>query len=251
MSYFKYQNKNVFYSEMGKGIPVVFLHGNTASSKMFELLLPLYSDTFNVIMIDFLGHGQSDYVSELPIDIWKDQADQTIALLELLGHEKVHLVGTSGGAFVALNVALKRPDLVGKIIADSFEGRQLEENFAENLILERENAKNNQQARLFYEWCQGENWEHVVDCDTKALVTLAMQKRQLYFKPLEYLTIPMLMIGSKQDDLIHMDIEKEYHEIACMVANVEIFMFDTGGHPAILSNAEKFAKIIHKFLLSD
>lgn len=251
MSYFKYQNKNVFYSEMGKGIPVVFLHGNTASSKMFELILPLYSDTFNVIMIDFLGHGQSDYLSELPIDLWKDQAEQTIALLEFLGHEKVHLVGTSGGAFVALNVALKRPDLVGKIIADSFEGRKLEDNFAENLLLEREYAKNNEQARMFYEWCQNENWEHVVDIDTKALITLATQKRKLYFKPLECLTVPMLMIGTKEDDLIHMDIEKEYFEIASIVDNVEIFMFDTGGHPAILSNAEKSAIIIHEFLLKN
>ena len=42
MSYFYYQSKRIYYTESGNGAPVLFLHGNTASSKMFELLLPLY-----------------------------------------------------------------------------------------------------------------------------------------------------------------------------------------------------------------
>ena len=31
------------------------LHGDTASSRMFELLLPLYQENFRVILMDFLG----------------------------------------------------------------------------------------------------------------------------------------------------------------------------------------------------
>ena len=44
------------------GKPVVFLHADTASSKMFELFLPLYTDTFKAILIDFLESGKSDGV---------------------------------------------------------------------------------------------------------------------------------------------------------------------------------------------
>lgn len=65
---------------MCSGKPVVFLHGDTASSKMFEFLLPLYTDHFKVILIDFLGNGKSDRVEELPEDLWQEQAGQTIAL---------------------------------------------------------------------------------------------------------------------------------------------------------------------------
>ena len=57
MSYFNYQSKKIYYKETGSGKPIVFLHGNTASSRMFELILPLYEDKFHVILIDFLGHG--------------------------------------------------------------------------------------------------------------------------------------------------------------------------------------------------
>lgn len=57
-----------------------------------------------------------------------------ISLIEHLKLEKANLLGTSGGAWVAINTALKRPDLIHKVIADSFDGRNLHENFAENLI---------------------------------------------------------------------------------------------------------------------
>lgn len=74
MSYFIYQSKKIYYTETGNGKPVVFLHGNTASSKMFEPLLPLYEDYFKVILVDFLGHGRSDRLQEFPADLWQEEA---------------------------------------------------------------------------------------------------------------------------------------------------------------------------------
>lgn len=97
MAYFEYTGKNIFYQEIGSGFPLIFLHGDTGSSKMFELLLPLYQDSFKVILIDFLGNGQSDRVKKFPADLWFSQAQQTIALLEYLDYGKASLIGTSGG----------------------------------------------------------------------------------------------------------------------------------------------------------
>lgn len=84
MSYFMYQSKKIYYSETGNGKPVVFLHGDTASSRMFEPLLPLYEERFRVILVDFLGHGRSDRLTEFPADLWQEEARQTVALLEHL-----------------------------------------------------------------------------------------------------------------------------------------------------------------------
>ena len=85
MSFFKYGDKLVFYKERGTGEPLVFLHGNTASSKMFELLMPLYEENFRCILIDFLGNGQSDRVEHFSSDVWYDEALQISALTEHLG----------------------------------------------------------------------------------------------------------------------------------------------------------------------
>ena len=79
-----YGDRAIFYEEYGTGEPLVFLHGNTASSKMFELLMPLYAENFRCILIDFLGNGQSDRVEHFSSDIWYDEALQAIALAEHL-----------------------------------------------------------------------------------------------------------------------------------------------------------------------
>ena len=62
MSYFTYKSKKIFYQEAGTGEPLIMLHGDTASSRMFEFLLPLYQENFKVILLDFLGNGRSDRV---------------------------------------------------------------------------------------------------------------------------------------------------------------------------------------------
>ena len=248
MAYFRYCGKSVYYAEYGQGRTVIFLHGDTASSKMFELLMPLYTDKFRCILIDFLGNGQSDRVEKFPTDLWHDEALQAIALAEHLDNGKVSLIGTSGGAWAAVNAALKRPDLFECIIADSFDGRTLNNRFSENLLTERKAAKADPQARQFYEWCQGADWETVVDLDTDALLRRARETTPLLCKPLEKLRVPILLMGSSADEMCRDDLEQEYKEMAQLIPNAEISMFEHGGHPAVASNAEKAAGIITRFI---
>ena len=172
---------------------------------------------------------------------------QTIALLEHLKLGKVNLVGTSGGAWVAINVALERPDLVDKVVADSFDGRTLAEDFADNLIQERACAKKDEMGIGFYQWCQGEDWERIVDLDTEALVQCAAQKLPLFTKPLNNLQVPLLLMGSEEDEMSRADFQEEYRAIA-RETDADICVFAEGRHPAILSNAEQAAETICEFL---
>ena len=170
MPYFDYGGKKVFYYEEGTGKPCIFLHGNTASSRMFEFLLPLYREHMRVILMDFLGNGRSERLTRFPEELWIDWGRQAAALCRRLDCGKVNLVGTSGGAYAAINAALEYPGLFHKAAADSFDGRTLPPGFAAGLLKERAAARKDEQARGFYEWCQGEDWESVVDLDTEALV---------------------------------------------------------------------------------
>ena len=110
MSYFSYQSKRIYYTEPGEGRPVVFLHGNTASSRMFEPLLPLYGKSFRVILLDFLGNGRSERVEAFPPDLWQEEARQTIALLEHLELDGVSLAGSSGGDLPLLEMSFRKGD---------------------------------------------------------------------------------------------------------------------------------------------
>lgn len=250
MAYFKYQDKNIYFEKIGSGLPVMLLHGDTASSKMFELLLPLYQNSFQVILIDFLGNGRSDRVSAFPADLWFSQAKQVIALLEYLHYDKINLIGTSGGAWAAVNAALERPNLIGSVIADSFDGRALPDDFAKNLLAERAAAKEDDFSKQFYEWCQGEDWQSVVDLNTEALVECADKKLPLFQKPLENLEVPILFTGSLQDDMCREDMAGEYKQMAKLVSKGKIHLFSSGGHPAMLTNAEAFLSLAEEFFMT-
>ena len=91
-------------------------------------------------------------------------------------------MGTSGGAWVAINAALERPELAGKIVADSFDGRTLADNFSKNLVQERTNAKKDEMAVEFYQWCQGDDWERLVDMDTKGIDSMCRRKAAVIHK---------------------------------------------------------------------
>ena len=195
-------------------------------------------------------NGQSDRVEEFPPDLWYSQAQQVIAFLEYLDYGKVNLIGTSGGAWVAVNAALERPDLVHKVVADSFDGRTLQNGFSENLLKERMDAKNDDFSRQFYEWCQGEDWETVVDLNTKALIECADSKFPLFHKPLELLKLPILFVGSMEDTMCRRNLDEEYSQMEQLISNGKTYLFPTGNHPAVLSNAEKFADIVKEFLFS-
>ena len=159
MPYVPYCGRSLWYQEAGEGPTLIFLHGNTASSRLFEPLLPLYTPHFRCVLLDFLGNGRSDRVASFPTDLWQDQARQGLELIREAGYERPCLLGTSGGAWAAMNAALLAPDEVGAVVADSFDGRTLHPGFAQDLTVERAKAKQDPAARGFYEWCQGPDWE--------------------------------------------------------------------------------------------
>lgn len=248
MPYFNYKKNHIHYEVRGSGTPLVFLHGNTASSKMFYSIINHYSEEYMVITIDFLGHGKSDRVEEFPQELWFDEALQTITLLDFLRIGPANLLGSSGGAWVAINVALERPDLVSKVIADSFDGRTLAPGFAERLLKNRAQSKQDEMAKQFYLYCQGNDWESVVDHDTKSLLKLIEENGQLFHKSIKDLIVPILLTASHDDDLIRQDFDDEYDSIIEIVPFGQKHIFSKGFHPAVISNDISYARVVKEFL---
>ena len=154
---------------------------------MFLDIIESYTSNYKVILIDFLGHGKSDRLEEFPIDLWFDEAQQVISFLKEKKYNNVNLIGSSGGALVAINVALETPELVDKVIADSFEGEMSLKEFTKNIIKDRELSKNDENAKMFYKYMHGDNWEKIVDNDTKSIVEHDKTIGNFFHKPLETL----------------------------------------------------------------
>ncbi|MFD0631971.1 alpha/beta fold hydrolase [Catenulispora yoronensis] len=81
---------------------------------MFTPVLPFFVGDFRVYTVDRRGHGRTPDV-EGPYS-YETMADDVIAFLDKVVGGPAHLVGHSDGADVALLVALKRPDLVRRLV---------------------------------------------------------------------------------------------------------------------------------------
>lgn len=247
MAYFIYHSNNVYYEEIGEGAPLFLLHGNTASSKMFDLVLSLYRNSFKVILIDFLGHGQSDRLKEFPTDFWYDEALQVIELISQRNYQRVNIIGTSGGALAAINVALEHPELVACLVADSFEGEHSVKSIVENIRCERDHSKTDQHAREFWKFNHGDDWESVIDNDTQVNILHHKQIRKFFHKDLSCLKRPILLTGSLEDNYVsHIDVL--YADMLKRITQGSMYIFSKGWHPAMISNAVEFSEVSKEFI---
>lgn len=93
--------------------PLLILHGALGASSQFAPLLPLLDGTFDAHTLDFSGHGGAPLGDE-PFSIGLF-ARQVEGWIEREGLTAVDIFGYSMGGYVALTLARRRPDLVGRI----------------------------------------------------------------------------------------------------------------------------------------
>lgn len=243
--------KKLHYAISGSGeSTLLLLHGNTASSHMFQPVLPLYEKRFRVLTMDFLGHGKSERLSEFPSDLWHSQAMQAAQLLDFLGLRGINVIGSSGGALVALNLALERPDLVRKVIADSFEGERALDAVASTIEAERAQAKSDASSVRFWSDCHGADWESVVDNDTRAIMRHHATIKIFFHQELSSLAMSVLLTASLEDEFA--EIARFPETYAAMLEKIpagRMHLFPKGGHPALLSNTGAFAGLAEEFLI--
>jgi pimeloyl-ACP methyl ester carboxylesterase len=103
-----------WYDEHGEGEPLVLMHGGLVDARWFAPNLEPLAERFRVYTPERRGHGHTADV-EGPIT-YQSMADDTIAFLEAVLGGPADLVGHSDGAFVAMLVALQRPDLVNRLV---------------------------------------------------------------------------------------------------------------------------------------
>ena len=106
----------MWYDTHGQGDPLVALHpgGAGVDSRALAPNVEALSKHFQVYAPEQRGHGHTRDV-EGPVT-FELMARDTIAFIETVVGGPVHLLGCSDGAILALTVALRRPDLVRRLV---------------------------------------------------------------------------------------------------------------------------------------
>jgi pimeloyl-ACP methyl ester carboxylesterase len=105
---------DTWYEERGEGEPLVLLHPGGADARAWGPAIDPLASRFRVFTPERRGHGRTPDV-EGPFTFAAMAAD-TVAFLEQVVGGPADLVGYSAGAVVALEVALRRPDLVRRLV---------------------------------------------------------------------------------------------------------------------------------------
>jgi pimeloyl-ACP methyl ester carboxylesterase len=106
----------IWFAAIGKGPPVILLHGGDASAEFWGDQVPaLLASGRRVILIDSRGHGRSTRDAK-PLGYELMESD-VIAVMDAIGVDKADVVGWSDGAILGLIMAMKDPQRVGRVFA--------------------------------------------------------------------------------------------------------------------------------------
>jgi pimeloyl-ACP methyl ester carboxylesterase len=108
---------NMYYEVHGRrdGVPLVLLHGGGSTIEVtFSKVLPVFAGSRRVIAVEEQGHGRTTD-RDAPVT-FESSADDVAALLRYLKVDQADLFGFSNGASIALQIAIRHPQLVRKMV---------------------------------------------------------------------------------------------------------------------------------------
>jgi pimeloyl-ACP methyl ester carboxylesterase len=116
----------IYYEVYGRhdGVPLVLLHGGGSTiGSNFGRILPVLARTRRVVVLEEQGHGRTSDRDQ-PFT-FEGSADDVAGLVRHLNISQADLLGFSNGANVALQVAIRYPQLVRRLVfASSFTKRE-------------------------------------------------------------------------------------------------------------------------------
>jgi pimeloyl-ACP methyl ester carboxylesterase len=209
---------DLWYEKTGDGPPILLLHGNGESHKIFRVLTEQLSQSFTVYALDSRDHGQSGKSRQLSYDMMTEDVRQFI---EALGLDKPVLYGFSDGGILGLMLASRHPDLLSKLIvsgANTYPGATKKKWLALFSLI------------YFFTW------------DEK--FHLMLTGPRITAEELGRIKVPVLVLAGGHD----MIREDDTRHIAAAIPGAVLRIVEKEGHMSYVINSPKLYPLIEDFL---
>lgn len=103
---YEHEGVKIHFMEIGRGRPIVFIHGFGASIDTWRFVVDDLKDDYRLILLDLKGHGHSDRPHDSKYSL-RDHAAIVSGLMDHLGLSNAVLVGHSLGSVIALVAAMR------------------------------------------------------------------------------------------------------------------------------------------------
>ena len=107
----------MYYEVSGEGDPLIVLHGSYMNIPTMGEIIPTLAETNKVYALELQGHGRTTDIDR-PIT-YPNLADDVAAFMDAVGIEKANVFGYSMGAAAGLQLAIRHPEKVEKLVAAS------------------------------------------------------------------------------------------------------------------------------------
>ena len=107
----------MYYEVSGQGEPLIVLHGAYMNIPTMGAIVPRLARTHKVYALELQGHGRTTDIDR-PIT-YPNMADDVAAFMDAVGLQKADVFGYSMGAGAGLQLAIRHPDKVNKLVAAS------------------------------------------------------------------------------------------------------------------------------------
>jgi pimeloyl-ACP methyl ester carboxylesterase len=105
--------RDLYHEEAGEGVPILLIHPSGATASTWGTAVDELARIGRVITYDRWGYARS---GGEPVRKVSTHTADAAALLENLGADPAIVVGTSSGAIIAIDLAVRRPDLVRAVV---------------------------------------------------------------------------------------------------------------------------------------
>jgi len=238
------------YERRGQGTPLVLLHGFPLDHHLWDEIVPFLEDTFDVILPDLRGFGESTTVdSAYDMD---DYASDIAGLLDALGIRQAAVVGHSMGGYVALAFARLYPDRVrglglvsSQVLADPPERKEGRYKSAADVA---ENGIGSVVEAMAPKFTSNEELQSVARASMEKQqpaayigALKAMAERADSTALLSSFQFPVVLIHGDADSLIPID---RAREVKAALPQAHLVEISSAGHIPMLESKEKTAEAL-------